>query len=288
MEFWYTEEWTENVRFSIKVDQQLYSKKSDFQQVDIFESQELGKFLTLDGLMMVNEKDEFVYHDCIVHTPMCVNPNIKNVLIIGGGDGGTARELSRYSSIEKIDMVEIDELVVRASQEFLPITASKLEEESRIHLYFEDGVAWVANAKDETYDLIIVDSTDPIGPGEGLFSTEFYQNCYRILSKDGILVNQNESPYFAHNAREMKRAHEKINRIFPIAKVYQAHIPTYPSGHWLFVFASKTFDPIKDAKVDEWNALGLKTKYYNTDIHVGSFMLPTFVKEMLEDAKSSK
>ena len=157
MEFWYTEEWTENVRFSIKVDQQLYSKKSDFQQVDIFESQELGKFLTLDGLMMVNEKDEFVYHDCIVHTPMCVNPNIKNVLIIGGGDGGTARELSRYSSIEKIDMVEIDELVVRASQEFLPITASKLEEDSRIHLYFEDGVAWVANAKDETYDLIIVD-----------------------------------------------------------------------------------------------------------------------------------
>ena len=140
MEFWYTEEWTENVRFSIKVDKQLYSKKSDFQQVDVFESQEFGKFLTLDGLMMVNEKDEFIYHDSIVHTPMCVNPDIKNVLIIGGGDGGTARELSRYPHIKRIDMVEIDELVVRASLEFLPITASKLEEDERIHLYLKMGL----------------------------------------------------------------------------------------------------------------------------------------------------
>ncbi|MTL87185.1 polyamine aminopropyltransferase, partial [Turicibacter sanguinis] len=191
MEFWYTEEWTNKVRFSVKVEKQLFSKKSDFQQVDVFKSEELGTFLTLDGLMMVNEKDEFIYHDCIVHTPMCVNPAIKKVLVIGGGDGGTVRELTRYPQIEKIDMVEIDELVVRASQEYLPITASKLEDE-RVNLYFEDGVAWVANATSGTYDLIIVDSTDPIGPGEGLFTTEFYENCYRILSKDGILVNQNE------------------------------------------------------------------------------------------------
>ena len=287
MEFWYTEEWTNKVRFSVKVEKQLFSKKSDFQQVDVFKSEELGTFLTLDGLMMVNEKDEFIYHDCIVHTPMCVNPAIKKVLVIGGGDGGTVRELTRYPQIEKIDMVEIDELVVRASQEYLPITASKLEDE-RVNLYFEDGVAWVANATPGTYDLIIVDSTDPIGPGEGLFTTEFYENCYRILSKDGILVHQNESPYFAHNAHEMKRAHEKIHRIFPISKVYQAHIPTYPSGHWLFGFASKTLDPLLDAKVDKWQALGLKTKYYNTDLHMGSFMLPTYVKEMLEDAKTIK
>lgn len=287
MEFWYTEEWTDKVRFSIKVDKQLYSKKSDFQQVDIFESQELGKFLTLDGLMMVNEKDEFIYHDCIVHTPMCVNPNIRKVLVIGGGDGGTVRELTRYPFIEKIDMVEIDELVVRASMEFLPITAHQLKD-PRVNLFFEDGVAWVANSADATYDLIIVDSTDPIGPGEGLFTTEFYQNCYRILSQHGILVNQNESPYFAQNAHEMKRAQQKISRIFPISKVYQAHIPTYPSGHWLFGFASKTFDPIQDAKIEEWKALKLKTKYYNTELHIGSFMLPTYVKEMLEDATSSK
>ena len=282
MEFWYTEEWTNETRFSIKVERQLYSKTSPFQQVDVFESKEFGKFLTLDGLMMVNEKDEFVYHDMIVHTPLAVNPSIKKVLIIGGGDGGTARELTRYPHIEQIDMVEIDELVVIASKEFIPLCASKLDD-PRVNLYFEDGVAFASNAKDETYDLIIVDSTDPIGPGEGLFTTEFYQNCHRILSKDGILVNQNESPYFAHNAREMKRAHDKIKNLFPIAKVYQAHIPTYPSGHWLFGFASKTFDPIKDVQTDTWNALGLKTKYYNSDLHIGCFMLPTFVKEMLED-----
>ncbi|MDB8552207.1 polyamine aminopropyltransferase [Turicibacter sanguinis] len=287
MEFWYTEEWTNKVRFSVKVEKQLFSQKSEFQQVDVFKSEELGTFLTLDGLMMVNEKDEFIYHDSIVHTPMCVNPSIKNVLVIGGGDGGTVRELTRYPQIEKIDMVEIDELVVRASQRYLPITASQLEDD-RVNLHFEDGVAWVENSESAAYDLIIVDSTDPIGPGEGLFTTEFYENCYRILSKDGILVNQNESPYFAHNAHEMKRAHEKISRIFKVSKVYQAHIPTYPSGHWLFGFASKTLDPIQDAKISDWQALGLKTKYYNTDLHVGSFMLPTYVKEMLEDAKTIK
>ena len=283
MELWYTEEWTENVRLSIKTTKHLYSEKSAFQQVDILESEEFGRFLTLDGLMMANEKDEFIYHDCIAHPAMCVNPNIKNVLVIGAGDGGTVRELTRYSSIEKIDMVEIDELVVRSCQEFLPLTASKLED-PRVNMYFEDGLAWAANAKDGEYDLVIVDSTDPVGPGEGLFTIEFYTNCFRILSKDGILINQNESPYFSKFAHEMKRAHSKIKGIFPIAEVYQAHIPTYPSGHWLFGFASKTLHPIKDANFVAWNDLGLKTKYYNTDLHVGAFMLPTYVKEMLKDA----
>ena len=136
------------------------------------------------------------------------------------------------------------------------------------------------------YDLIIVDSTDPIGPGEGLFSTEFYQNCYRILSKDGILVNQNESPYFAHNAREMKRAHEKINRIFPIAKVYQAHIPTCASGYWLFGFTSKKYHPLTDLNVERWKERNIKTWYYTTNLHKGAFMLPRYVEDMLEEEEN--
>ncbi|MGL5295755.1 MAG: polyamine aminopropyltransferase [Culicoidibacterales bacterium] len=284
MEFWYTEEWTENIRFGVKVTQHVYHQHSDFQQVDVFKSEELGTFLTLDGLMMVNEKDEFVYHDMIVHTPMAVNPNIKKVLVIGGGDGGTVRELTRYPHIEQIDMVEIDELVVRASQEWIPQCASQLDD-SRVNLYFEDGVAFCAQAKNATYDLIIVDSTDPIGPGEGLFTTAFYTDCHRILSEQGILVNQNESPYFAHNAKEMQRAHAKLQTIFQVSRVYQAHIPTYPSGHWLFGFASKGLDPIQDAKFAQWNEFGLQTKYYNTDLHVGSFALPTYVLEMLANAK---
>jgi spermidine synthase len=281
MELWYTEQQTDEVRFSIKVKQHLYTGKSEFQDVDVFESEEFGKFLTLDGLMMVTEKDEFIYHDMITHVAMATNPNIKKVLVIGGGDGGTVRELTRYSHIEKIDMVEIDKLVVDVSREYLPITASKLDD-PRVSLYFEDGIRFVADTK-EIYDLILVDSTDPIGPGEGLFTTEFYQNCFNILSDNGILVNQSESPYYDQFSHEMKRAHKKIKNIFPISKVYQFHMPTYPSGHWLFGFASKKLDPIKDVDFDKWNALGIKTKYYNPQLHVGCFALPSYVQEMLDN-----
>lgn len=282
MELWYTEEWTENVRFSIKVDRHLFEGKSEFQRIDVFDSEEFGKFLTIDGLMMVTYKDEFIYHDMITHVPMATNLNIKKVLVIGGGDGGTVRELSRYPKVEKIDMVEIDKMVVDVSKEYIKICSCKLDDE-RVNLYFEDGVKFVKEACDKYYDLIIVDSTDPIGPGEGLFSTDFYRDCYRILTDDGILVNQSESPYFEFNAKEMKRANDKLKGIFPISKVYQAHIPTYPSGHWLFGFASKKLDPIKNQDRDGWEKLNLKTKYYNSDIHVGSFMLPQYVKEMLNE-----
>ncbi|MGX9755184.1 polyamine aminopropyltransferase [Clostridioides difficile] len=282
MELWYTEEWTENVRFSIKVDRHLFEGKSEFQRIDVFDSEEFGKFLTIDGLMMVTYKDEFIYHDMITHVPMATNLNIKKVLVIGGGDGGTVRELSRYPKVEKIDMVEIDKMVVDVSKEYIDICSCKLDDE-RVNLYFEDGVKFVKEACDKSYDLIIVDSTDPIGPGEGLFSTDFYRDCYRILTDDGILVNQSESPYFEFNAKEMKRANDKLKGIFPISKVYQAHIPTYPSGHWLFGFASKKLDPIKNQDRDGWEKLNLKTKYYNSDIHLGSFMLPQYVKEMLNE-----
>ncbi|MCC0669903.1 MULTISPECIES: polyamine aminopropyltransferase [unclassified Clostridioides] len=282
MELWYTEEWTENVRFSIKVDRHLFEGKSEFQRIDVFDSEEFGKFLTIDGLMMVTYKDEFIYHDMITHVPMATNLNIKKVLVIGGGDGGTVRELSRYPKIEKIDMVEIDKMVVDVSKEYIDICSCKLDDK-RVNLYFEDGVKFVKEAYDKSYDLIIVDSTDPIGPGEGLFSNDFYRDCYRILTDDGILVNQSESPYFEFNAKEMKRANDKLKGIFPISKVYQAHIPTYPSGHWLFGFASKKLDPIKNQDRDGWEKLNLKTKYYNSDIHLGSFMLPQYVKEMLNE-----
>lgn len=278
VDLWYTENHTDYVRFSIKVDRQLYSGKSEFQQIDIFESTEFGRFLTLDGLMMLTEKDEFIYHDMIVHIPMATNPNIKKVLVIGAGDGGTIRELTRYQAIEKIDMVEIDEKVVDVCKEFLPQTASKLDD-PRVKINFEDGLKFVRTKADE-YDLIIVDSTDPFGPGEGLFTKEFYGNCYNALKFDGILVNQHESPYYIEYARSMNRAHLRIKELFPICKVYQAHIPTYPSGHWLFGFASKKYDPL-NVDFDTWKKLGLKTRYYNTDLHKGCFALPTYVKELL-------
>lgn len=283
MELWYSEMHTEDVKFSIRIQKQLLADKSEFQAIDVFESKEFGRFFTLDGLVMVTEKDEFIYHDMIVHVPMATNPKIQKVLVIGAGDGGTIRELTRYQSIEKIDVVEIDKLVVDVCLEYFPHTSVGFKDE-RVQIFYEDGLKFVRNKENE-YDLIIVDSTDPFGPGEGLFTKEFYGNCYKALTADGILVNQHESPYYASYAKSMQRAHKRITEFFPIAKVYQAHIPTYPSGHWLFGFASKKYDPITDLDAAAWNALGIKTKYYNTDLHVGCFSLPNYVIDMLNEAK---
>jgi spermidine synthase len=280
MELWFTENHTENVRFSIKVDKQLYSSQSDFQRIDIFESKEFGRFLTLDGYMMLTEKDEFIYHEMMVHVPMSVHPNVKKVLVIGGGDGGTVRELSRYDYIESIDLVEIDEEVVEACKKYLGQTACGFEDK-RVKVYYDDGLKFVRKYVNE-YDLILVDSTDPFGPGEGLFTKEFYGNCCKALKEDGIMVNQHESPFYPNDAVAMQRAHKRIVESFPIARVYQAHIPTYPSGHWLFGFASKKYHPIEDQDVARWKAQGLKTRYYNEQLHRGAFALPNYVEEMLE------
>ena len=281
MELWYTEDHTKHVKFSIRVEQQLYSAQSEFQRIDIFYSKEFGRFLSLDGCMMVTEKDEYIYHDMIVHVPLAVNPEIKDVLVIGAGDGGSVRELTRYQTIRQIDMVEIDQMVVNACRTYLPQTASKLDD-PRVRLYFEDGLRFV-RSKADAYDLIIVDSTDPFGPGEGLFTKEFYGNCYKALREDGILVNQHETPYYESYANSMRRAHRRIEELFPVSRVYQFHMPTYPSGHWLFGFASKKYDPVADLQAEKWNALGLKTKYYNTELHKGCFALPNYVKELLEN-----
>lgn len=281
MELWYSENHTDNVRFSIKMNRQLFSCESDFQRIDIYDSYEFGRILILDGFLMVTEKDEFIYHEMITHVPMAVNPAIENILLIGAGDGGAVRELCRYETIKNIDMVEIDKAVVDACKEYLPTISCSLSD-ARVNIFYEDGLKFVRRKKDN-YDLIIVDSTDPFGPGEGLFTKEFYGNCYNALKDNGILVNQHESPYYANDARAMQKAHKQIKSTFPISKIYQAHIPTYPSGHWMFGFASKTFDPIADLKEDIWNSLNINTKYYNTQLHKGSFAIPNYVKELLEN-----
>ncbi len=280
MELWFTEKHTEHVKFSIQVDRQLYSSQSEFQRIDIFSSKEFGRFLTLDGYMMLTQKDEFIYHEMMVHVPMAVHPKVRKVLVIGGGDGGTARELIRYPAIEQIDVVEIDEEVVSACRTHLPQTACGFDDE-RVRLYYEDGLKYVRRYED-AYDLILVDSTDPFGPGEGLFTKEFYGNCYKALKADGIMVNQHESPFYPNDAVAMQRAHKRIVDSFPISKVYQAHIPTYPSGHWLFGFASKRYHPLADQDADRWKALGIQTRYYNEQLHKGAFALPNYVEKMLE------
>ena len=279
MELWFTEDHTKDVKFSIRVDKQLYTGESKFQKIEVLSTPEFGRVLVLDGFIMLTEKDEYIYHEMMVHVPIAVNPDIKNVLVIGAGDGGTIRELVRYKSIEKIDMVEIDEQVVRVCKSYLPFTAGKLGDD-RVNIKYEDGLKFVRTKSDE-YDLIIVDSTDPFGPGEGLFTKEFYGNCYKALKDNGILVNQHESVYYDSYQDEVKKTHARIKAHFTVCTVYQAHIPTYPSGHWLFGFASKGIHPTERLDDERWNSLGIITRYYNTDLHRGSFMLPNNVRRLI-------
>ena len=283
MEFWFSEKQTKDVKFSIRVDRQLYSSQSEFQRIDIFESPEFGRFLTLDGYMMLTEKDEFIYHEMITHIPMAVHPKAEKVLVIGAGDGGVIRELVRYPEIKQIDLVEIDDMVVEVCRKYLPKTACCLDDE-RVNIRYEDGLKYIRRCENK-YDLIIVDSTDPFGPGEGLFTREFYGNCYKALKEDGIMVNQHESPFYEEDARACQRAHRNITETFPVSRVYQAHIPTYPSGHWLFGFASKKYHPLKHLREKEWNTRGIQTRYYTTTLHKGAFYLPAYVEELLKNVE---
>ena len=286
MDLWFSEKHTPNVKFSIRVDRQLYSGQSDFQRIDVFESPEFGRILVLDGYLMLTEKDEFIYHEMIVHTPLAVHPHVKNVLVIGAGDGGAVRELTRYPEIGRIDLAEIDGQVIEVCKKFLPQTSCRMDD-PRVHIYVEDGLKFVRRHADE-YDLIIVDSTDPFGPGEGLFTKEFYGNCYKALKEDGIMVNQHESPFYEQDALAMQRAHKRIIESFPFSRIYQAHIPTYPSGHWLFGFSTKKYHPLKDLDETRWNARGLKCRYYTTTLHRGAFYLPAYVEEILEDVEEKR
>ena len=283
MEFWFSEMQTPDVKMSIRVNRQLYSGKSEFQRIDVFESPQFGRFLTLDGYMMLTERDEFIYHEMITHVPMAVHQGIKDILVIGAGDGGVVRELTRYPEIEQIDLVEIDQLVVEVCKKYLPQTACRFDD-PRVQIHYEDGLKFVRTCEDE-YVLIIVDSTDPFGPGEGLFTREFYGNCYNALHEDGIMINQNESPFYTEEAFQCQRMHKRIVETFPICRVYQAHIPSYPSGHWLFGFASKKYHPLDDLDKVAWKLKGIRTKYYEPRLHAGVFALPAYVEELLEDVE---
>ena len=283
MELWFDEFHTPDVKHSLRVNRHLYSHKSDYQQIDIYDTPEFGKVLTLDGNVMLTERDEFIYDEMMTHVPMAVHPNIQDVLVIGAGDGGVVRELARYASIRSIDLVEMDEQVVEACRRYLPENACRLND-ARVHIYFDNALRFIRRRKAQ-YDLIIVDSTDPFGPSEGYFTREFYGICYNALKDDGIMVNQQGSPFYRHDAEAMQRSHKRIVSTFPISRVYQAHIPTYAAGYWLFGFASKKYHPIDDLDKETWLARHLKTKYYTVRLHTGAFFLPAFLEQMLEEVE---
>ncbi len=283
MEMWFSEFHAPDVKHSIRVHRHLYSRKSDYQQIDIFDTPEFGRVLALDGNVMLTERDEFIYDEMITHVPMAVHPCIQDVLVIGAGDGGVVRELARYEQIRRIDLVEMDPDVVEACRTYLPENACRLDD-SRVNIFFDNALRFIRRRKDE-YDLIIVDSTDPFGPSEGYFTREFYGICYNALHEDGIMVNQQGSPFYKHDAEAMQRSHKRIVNTFPISRVYQAHIPTYAAGYWLFGFASKKYHPVDDLDVKKWLGLNLRTQYYTTKLHVGAFYLPAFLEKMLEEVE---
>ncbi len=279
MEIWFSEMHTPNVKISIRIDQQLFSGESELQRLDVYESPEFGRFITSDGSIIFSQKDEFIYNEMVVHVPMAVHPNVKTVLVIGGGDGGVARELEHYDSVTRIDVVEPDELFVNVCKQYFPDMACGLDD-PRVNVYYQDGLRFLRSVQNE-YDLIINDATDPFGFTEGLFTREFYGNCYKALKDDGIMVYQHGSPFYDEDELASRAMHRKTVKVFPVSRVYQAHIPTCPSGYWIFGFASKKYHPLNDLNAARWEKRKIKTWYYTPHLHKGAFMLPAYVEEML-------
>lgn len=284
MAIWFSQQDTEHVKHSMEVKQQLFSGQSDYQHIDVFDTPEFGKMIVLDNEIIFSEADEFIYNEMVVHVPMAVHPYVKNVLIIGGGDGGVAKTLIQYPEIEKIDVVEPDEMFIEVSRKFFPETAKGFDDE-RVHIVNMDGLRFLRRASD-AYDLIINDSTDPFGYSEGLFTKEFYGNCYRALHADGIMVYQHGSPFYDEDEAAFRAMHRKVYRSFPISRVYQASIPTCPAGYWMFGFASKKYHPLVDFDPVRWQQRGLKTWYYTTNLHRGAFMLPKYVEDILNEEET--
>ena len=278
----YNEYYHKKTGLTVGVNKVLFSEQTLYQKAEVFETDTWGNLMTIDGMVMLSEKDEFVYHEMLAHVGMFAHPNPEKVLIIGGGDGGTAREVLRHPSVKQVDMVEIDEAVVRASKEFLPEVGAW--DDPRLNVLFEDGIAFVKNA-DAEYDVVIIDGSDPVGPAEGLFEKEFFEYCHSALKENGILTGQTESPWVDEYHSSIKQVFGALGEVFTKSSMYLGFIPLYPAGMWSFAFASKGIEPKDDevlARIEKGlSSFGNDLKYYNKDIHRGSFALPNFVAEII-------
>ncbi len=274
MELWYTEKQTPHVGITCKVNKTYYNEKTKFQDLAVIETEQFGRMLVLDGTVQTTIKDEFIYHEMITHIPLFTHPKPQKVLVIGGGDGGTIREIIKHPTVDKAILVEIDEKVVEVSREYLPQISCALEDK-KVEVIIDDGIKYVSQHKNE-FDLIIVDSTDPVGPAVGLFAVDFYRAIFDSLKEDGIFVAQTESPFY--NKDLIQKTFKSIKGIFPITKLYLCSIPTYPSGLWSFTLGSKKYDP---SKVDTDKIAEIPTKYYSPKIHKSVFNLPKFVEDYL-------
>jgi spermidine synthase len=276
MQLWYTEYQTPNLGIACKIKKTLHTEKSEFQDIAVIETEQYGRMLVLDGIIMTTIEDEFVYHEMITHIPLFTHKNPKKVLVVGGGDGGSIREIIKHPSVEKAVLAEIDGRVIEVSKQYLPEISCGLSDK-RVEVNVVDGIKYVQDNKNE-FDIIIVDSTDPIGPAVGLFSVDFYKSVYEALKEDGIFVAQTESPFI--NKDFIKEINVSVKSIFPITRLYTATIPTYPTGLWCFTMGSKKYDPLK---TDITKIPAIDTKYYTPEIHKAAFILPKFVSDFINN-----
>jgi len=274
MNLWFTELQTKSLKLSVATEKLLYREQTPFQELAVIENPELGRVLLLDSVIQTSTMDEFVYHEMIAHVAMNTHPQPRRVLVVGGGDGGTVREVVKHPTVEKVVLAEIDERVIRAAREYLPEISIGLSD-PRVEIRIGDGNAFVQE-NSGFFDLVIVDSTDPVGPGEVLFSRAFYSAVFRALKEDGLFVAQTESPFY--NADLIARVHADLSAIFPVTRLYLAAVPTYPGGLWSFSLGSKKYDPLE---LEERDFRPLETRYYSPAVHLAAFALPHFVRRII-------
>ena len=276
---WFTEICEEcGSAFSMKLKEKVYEEQTPYQYIEIYETETFGTLMTLDGLVMVTDKDNFIYHEMMVHPALFTHPDPKRVLIIGGGDCGSLREVLKHSTVELAEQVELDERVTRASERFFP-ELCEANSDPRARLHFSDGIKWMAEAKPESYDVIIVDSTDPVGPAAGLFSKAFYRNCFKALRAHGIVIGQSESPLFHASIIKSMRGALRAAGFRDVATLNFPQC-SYPSGWWTATLACK------DASLSDFRqgAAGHKdfpTRYYNPAIHRAALATPEFFPDEL-------
>ncbi|WP_214480910.1 polyamine aminopropyltransferase [Bacillus sp. SM2101] len=273
MELWFTEKQTESYGITAKIKRTLHTEQTDFQKLDMNETEQFGNMLVLDGMVMTTEKDEFVYHEMVAHVPLFSHPNPENVLVVGGGDGGVIREVLKHPSVKKVTLVEIDGKVIEYSKKYLPSIASHFDN-PRVEVIVGDGFMHIAESENE-YDVIMVDSTEPVGPAVNLFSKGFYAGISKALKEDGIFVAQTDNPWFKPEL--IATVQKDVKEIFPLTRLYTANIPTYPSGLWTFTLGSKKYDPLQ---VEDGRFHDIDTKYYTQELHKAAFVLPKFVSDL--------
>ena len=270
VDFWFSELQSEDVKFGVRVKSHLFSKESKYQKIDIFDTDFFGRVMVLDGCFMITEKDEFMYQEMLSHPAMVSHPDPKNVLIIGGGDGGVAREVLRYP-VKTVDLVEIDEEVIAASKLYLPEIAASFND-TRLKVHNMDAFEFVDSNR--SYDVILIDSTDPIGFAASLFSEVFYMKAKKMLNEQGIIATQSGSPFM--NPDFIRKAHRGLKGHFKTIKPYLSFVPTYPSGMWSSIMAS-------NGKIQKQR--DLVGRYMNNDIYQSCFSLPEFVKKIIEEKR---